>query len=38
MPLIILLYFLLTETRHQLQQSDKEIHAENTPLRTINVH
>jgi len=29
---------ILTETRYQLQQSDKEHHTEHTPLRTINLH
>ena len=29
---------ILTETRYQLQQSDKELQTEHTPLRTINLH
>jgi len=29
---------ILTETRYQLQQSDKQLHTEHTPLRTINLH
>ena len=28
---------ILTETHYQLQQSDKEIHTEQTPLRTANL-
>ena len=27
-----------TETRYQLQPSDKELHTEHTPLKTINLH
>ena len=29
---------ILTETRYQVQQSDKELHIKHTPLRTINLH
>jgi len=29
---------ILTETRYQLQPSDKELHTEHTPLRTIILH
>ena len=29
---------ILIETRYQLQPSDKELHTEHTPLRTIILH
>jgi len=29
---------ILIETRYQLQPSDKELHTENTPLKTILLH
>jgi len=29
---------IVTETRYQLQQSDKELHTEHTPLRNIHLH
>ena len=33
-----LLKLQLTETRYRLQPSDKELHTEHTPLRTIILH
>ena len=29
---------ILTEARYQLQQSDKQLYTEHTPLRTITLH